>query len=117
MPRVLITADARHELLDRMAAFRFPTGVRITGPMQEDCRAPDSLEEAWLIEKAYGPAPRWVLEIVPLATLEHPTVEVQEFFRVEKIGDIAVGIPTSKRVEQLRVELQGDTIHVYEVDA
>ena len=117
MPRVWITGDARRELRNRMAAFRYPTGVQIMGPMQDDCRAPSSLEEAWLIEKAYGPAPRWVLDIVPLDELEHPSVEGQEFFHVEKVGDISVGILTSKTVEHLSVELWGDTIRVYELDA
>jgi hypothetical protein len=85
--------------------------------MQEDCRAPDSLEEAWLIEKLYGPPPRWVLDIVPLDVLKEDPVEGDQSFYVEKVGDISVGLLTSKTVPRLSIELHGDTIRVYELDA
>jgi hypothetical protein len=85
--------------------------------MKEDCRAPASLEEAWMIETVYGPAPRWVLDIVPLDAFDDPAVERGETLYLEKVGDISVGVLSSKTVRELSVELRGDAIRVYELDA
>jgi hypothetical protein len=116
MPRVSITNAALRELRDRMAKRDCPSGIWIIGPLQEDCRAPASVEDAWLIEKLYGPPPRWILDIVPVEALEQPRVERGESFHVETVQDIAVGILTSKTVERLSIELHGDTIRVFERD-
>src|SRR5207244_3131809 len=115
-PQVSIASSALLELRERMARYDYPTAVWIIGPMQEDCRAPGSLEEAWLIEKLYGPPPRWVLDIVPLNVLKENPVEGGQSFYVEKVEDISVGVLTSKTVPRLNIELQGDAIRVYELD-
>ena len=117
LPHVSITRSALNELRDRMVRYDYPTGVCITGPFEEDCRAPGSVEEAWLIEKLYGPAPRWVLEIVPLQELAALALDPGEIFHVEELYGITVGVHTSKTVSRLSVELNGDAILVYELDA
>jgi hypothetical protein len=85
--------------------------------MEEDPRAPESVEEAWLLERLYGPPQRWILNIVPLEELERPSVEPGETLHVEEIDGITVGILTSKTVSRLTVELHGDAIRVFEIDA
>jgi len=114
---VSIARSALLELRERMARYNYPTAVWIVGPMQEDCRAPSSIEEAWLIEKLYGPPPRWVLDIVPLDALKENPVEGGQTFHVEKVADISVGLLTSKTVLRLSIELHRDAIRVYELDA
>ena len=91
-------------------------GICITGPYEEDCRAPSSLEEAWLLEKLYGRAPRWVLDIVPLRELVKPALDPGELFWVAETYGLRVGIHTTKTVSHLRVELCRDAIRVYEYD-
>src|SRR5260221_10530783 len=51
VPHVSITRSALRELRERMAQYNHPMGVCITGPFEEDCRAPGNLEEAWLLQK------------------------------------------------------------------
>jgi hypothetical protein len=75
MPQVSISQSALRELRERMSRHECPTGVRIMGPFEEDSRAPDSVEEAWLLEKLYGPPQRWVLEIVPLEEFQDEDME------------------------------------------
>jgi hypothetical protein len=116
-PRLSIARSALRELRERMARYDYPTGICIIGPLEEDPRAPDSVEEAWLLEKLYGPPQRWILSIVPLRELAEPSVDLGETLHVEQIYDITVGILTSKTVSHLSVELRGDTIRVYELDA
>jgi len=116
MPQVSITRDAFRELRDRMARYAFPTGILVTGPMAEDCRAPDSVVEAWILAKLYGRPPRWVLDIAPLAELEKQSDEPGEYFGVQEVSGISVGILTSKTVQRLSIELHGDAIQVYELD-
>ena len=67
--------------------------------------------------EAIRPPQRWVLNIVPLDELEEKAVEPSESFHVEGVSGIAVGILTSKTVPRLHIELHGDAIRVYELDA
>jgi hypothetical protein len=115
-PRVSFTKSALHELRERMARYSYPTGIWIMGPLEEDCRAPESIEEAWLIEKLYGPPQRWVLDIVRLEELVAPEVDPPEMFCVGRVCGITVGILSSKTVSRLSVELHGDALRVVEVD-
>jgi hypothetical protein len=117
MPHVSITRSALCELRERTARYDYPTGLCITGPFEQDCRAPESVEEAWLIEKLYGPAPRWVLHIVPLQELAAPSVDPGEPFYLTDVCGTAVGIHTSKTVSRLSIELYGDAIRLLELDA
>jgi hypothetical protein len=117
MPRVSIARSAVSELRERMARYDYPTGLSIVGPFEQDCRAPESVEEAWLIEKLYGRAPRWVLHIVPLPELVSPAVDPGESFYVTEVCGMAVGIHTSKTVSRLSIELDGDAIRVLELEA
>jgi hypothetical protein len=98
MTHISIFSSARRELLSRMACFAFATAVLITGPMLQDCRAPDSLEEAWLLERVYGPPPRWVVDIVPRGTLEQTPVEPGETLQIQDVFGIRVGLLTTKDV-------------------
>jgi hypothetical protein len=117
MTRISIFNSARRELLKRMAVFAFATAVLVTGPMVHDCRAPDSLEEAWLLERAYGPPPRWVIEIVPRDTLEKTPLEAGESLQIQDVSGIRVGLLTSKDVAHLAIDLRGDSLRVLELDA
>jgi hypothetical protein len=117
MPHVSIARSALGELRERMAQYDYPTGLCITGPFEQDCRAPASVEEAWLIERLYGRARRWVLHIVPLQDLVASSVDSGESFHLKEVCGIAVGIHTSKTVSRLSIELYGDYIRVLELDA
>jgi hypothetical protein len=117
IPHMSITRSALNELSERMAKYDYSTAVRITGPFEQDCRAPASVEEAWLLEKLYGPAPRWVLDIVSLPELAAELPDPGETFRVVEVSGIVVGVLTSKTVERLSIELHGDAIRVLELDA
>lgn len=116
-PHISITRSALRELHERMARYDFPTGICITGPFEEDPRAPDGIEEAWLLERLYGRPQRWVLAIVPLAELSAPEIDPGEFFFVQNVIGIEVGVHTSKTVSRLSVELYRDAIRVYELAA
>ena len=116
-PKVSITRNALRELRERMARYSYPTGARITGPFEEDCRAPDSVEEAWLLEMLYGPAQRWVLDIVPLQELSVLALDPGESFFVVEVSGVSVGVLTSKTIWRLSVELYRDALRVYELDA
>ena len=117
IPHVSITRNALSELRERMARYDYPTAVYITGPFERDCRAPETVEEAWLIEKLYGPAPRWILDIVPLQEVAAPSIDPGESFYRMELGGVPVGILTSKTVARLNIELYGEAIRVYELDA
>jgi hypothetical protein len=117
IPQVSITRSALRELRERMARYEYPTGICITGPMENDCRAPGSLEEAWFLEKLYGPPPLWVFHIAPLDELAAPSVDPGERYFSTQVSGITVGILTSKTVSRLSMELHGDAIRVYELDA
>ena len=117
IPSVSITRSAVSELRERMARYDYPTGLRITGPFEQDCRAPESIEEAWLIEKLYGPAQRWVLAIVPLWELAATAPDPGEFFLLQRVSGLSVGILTPRTVSRLSIELSGDAIRVWELDA
>jgi hypothetical protein len=117
VPHASITRGALRELRNRMARYDYPTGLCITGPFERDCRAPESVEEAWLLEKLYGPPQRWVLAIVPLWELAATTPDPGEFFLLQHFSGLSVGILTSKTVSRLSIELAGDAVRVYELDA
>jgi hypothetical protein len=116
MTLISISRTARRELIDRMKVFAVAAAVLIMGPMLHDCRAPDSLEEAWLLEKLYGPPQRWVIDIVPSRSLETLLVEDGETLHVEDVDGIRVAVLTSKTVPHLSIDLRGDSLRVYEVD-
>ncbi|HXZ51274.1 MAG TPA: hypothetical protein VEH51_04670 [Burkholderiales bacterium] len=116
-PLISITRSALRELRELMARCDYRTGICITGPFEEDPRAPDSIEEAWLLEKLYGPPQRWVLDIVPLRDLSAPSLDPGERFFVQEVSGIQVGVLTSKTVSRLSVEFYRDAIRVYELDA
>ena len=117
VPEVSITRGALRELRERMARYDYPTGICIMGPMAEDCRAPRNLEEAWLLERLYGPPQRWVFDIAPLAELRALSADPGESYCVIEVRGITVGVLTSKTVSRLSIELRGDAIRVYELDA
>jgi len=117
MTRIEISNSARRELLGRMKRYAAVTAILIIGPLLNDCRAPDSLEEAWLLERLYGPPQRWVLDIVPLHALENMPVDPGETLHVQYVAGIRVAVLTSKTVPQLQIDLRGDSLRVYEVDA
>ena len=110
MPRISITNDALRELRERLAHCRSPSGVSILGPLEGGAWPADDLEEAWLVEKLYGPHPRWVLHVMPLEAFS-------ESFHVEEVCGIHVEVLTQGPIPRLSVELQGDAIRVHEVDA
>jgi hypothetical protein len=116
VPQVSVTRAALRELRERMARYDYPAGICITGPMAEDCRIPESIEEAWLLEKVYGPPQRWVFAIVPADELRAPPLDVGEHYYVTQVDGITVGILTSKTVSHLSIELFGDAIRVLEID-
>jgi len=117
VPHVSITRSALRELRERMVQYDYPTGICITGPFEEDCRAPGNLEEAWVLEKLYGPPQRWVLDIVPLQELSAPSFDPGEAFFVAQVDGLSVGVLTTKTVSRLSIELYRDAIRVYELDA
>ena len=117
MPQVSIARGALRELRERMARYECPTGIQITGPLEEDCRAPESVEDAWILEKLYGPPQRWVLNIVPVDELDEKAIDTGESFHLQEVSGISVGVLTSKAVPRLHIELHGDVIRVYELDA
>jgi hypothetical protein len=117
MTNVTISRCARRELLNRMGRYAAVTAILIIGPLLNDCRAPDSLEEAWLLERLYGPPQRWVLDIVPLHAIANVPVEPGETLHVQDVAGMRVAVLTSKTVPQLQVDLRGDSLRVYEVDA
>ncbi len=116
-PHVSITRSALRELQERIARYNYPTGVCIAGPFEQDCRAPESVEEAWVLEKLYGPPQRWVLDIVPTSELSAPSIDRGEFFFVQDVAGVSVAVLTTKTVSRLSVELYRDAIRVYELDA
>jgi len=117
MMRISIFSSARRELITRMAQLAVVAVVLVTGPMAEDCRAPANIEEAWLLEQVYGPAPRWMIDVVPERTLSTLPVEPEETLHVVDVAGIRVAVLTSKSVTHLGIELLGDRLRVYEIDA
>ena len=117
MPQVSIAQNALLELRERMAKYQSPTGILIMGPMEENSLAPDSIEEAWMLERLYGPPQRWILDILPLEEITQVPDESREMFYSQDIDGLHITILTNKTVEQLRIELHGDSIRVFEPDA
>jgi len=113
-PRISITRSAISEIRDRMSRFKCPTGICIVGPHPEDARAPDSIEEAWLLEKLYGRAQRWTLDIVPVEELTPQNTDAGEVFWRQTVCGIEVGVLTTKAPYRLHIELVDDAIRVSE---
>ena len=113
-PRISITRGAISEIRNRMSRFKCPTGICIVGPHLNDARAPDSIEEAWLLEKLYGPAQRWTLDIVPVEELTPQNTDAGEMFSRQTVCGIEVGVLTTKTAYQLHIELVDDDIRVSE---
>lgn len=114
--RISIFSSARRELLAQMAQLAVVAVVLIMGPMAEDSRAPANFEEAWLLEQLYGPAPRWVIDVVPEQALNALPVEAGETLHLFSDGEVRVAVLTSKTVNHLGIELLGDRLRVYEID-
>ena len=112
MSRISFTGDALRELQERMAQSKRALGVSIAGPFDYDIRAADNAEEAWAVQKLYGPAQRWVLNLLPLEIFGDT---VAQGFHLEEIGGIPVRILAREPMPRLRVELHGDAIRVYEI--
>jgi len=117
MMRISIFSSARRELIARMAQLAVVAVVLVMDPMAEDCRAPANPEEAWLLEQLYGPAQRWVIDVVPEQALKALPVDPGETLYVEDVGGIRVAVLTSKTVSHLGIELLGNHLRVYEIDA
>jgi hypothetical protein len=118
MPRITIAGAALRELRERMARYDGPTVIRITGPMDEDGRAPESLEDAWLLEKLYGPPQRWILHVVPVDETDQFAPDGPgETLHLEELNGLSVGVLTSQTVPRLHIELHRDSIRVFEVEA
>ena len=116
MPQVSIAREALRELRQRIGRFATPAGVLITGPLKEDPRAPSDLEEAWALERLYGPPQRWVLDIRPLSELAEMPFEPGANLFSENVAGIHVKLLTTQAVDKLRVELRGENIRIYEDD-
>jgi hypothetical protein len=117
MSQVSITRDALSELRERIARCRSPSGICIIGPLEDRVWPSDSLEEAWLIEKLYGPRPRWVLHLMPLDVIgrtPHPSTPNVHF---EEVCGMPMQVWTAEPIPRLSIELHGDAIRVCEVDA
>jgi len=116
-PRISITRGALEEIRERMSRFNEPMGIVIAGPHTEDARAPASLEEAWLLERLYGPAQRWTIDIVPVKALIEQKADPGELFWRGAASGIEVGVLTTKSPLRLHVEHVGDSLRVNESDA
>ena len=90
--------------------------VLIVGPMLNDARAPGSLEEAWHIERLYGPPQRWTIDVVPAAALKALPAGANEALHVRDVDGIRFAVLTSITVDHLGIELWGDRLRVYEID-
>jgi hypothetical protein len=116
-PRISIARNALEEIRDRMARFNEAMGIVIVGPHTDDARAPVSLEEAWLLEKLYGRAQLWTIDIVPVEPfLKHKAESGEIFWRGTVLG-VEVGVLTTKTPSRLHVELVGDSLRVNEFAA
>jgi hypothetical protein len=112
MPRVSFTKDALCELRDCLARSKRPLGVSIVGPLDRDIRASNDPEEAWAVQKLYGPPQRWVLTLLPLEVFGERGALGSH---VEEVSGLRVLIRAPEPFPRLRVELQGDAIRVYEI--
>ena len=114
MSRISITGGALRELGERMAHGKWPVAISIVGPLDYDVRAADNPEEAWAVQKLYGPPQRWILKLVPAEIIDDVS---RQGFPIEEVSGITVQVLAPTPVPHLCVELVGDTIRVYEVDA
>ena len=117
MLQVSIAQNALLELRERMAKYQGSTEILIMGPMEDDSRAPDSVEEAWMLERLYGPPQRWVLDMLPPGVVTQIPVESREMFHSQDVDGLHITVVTTKTVDQLRIELHGDSIRVFEPHA
>ena len=74
----------------------------------------DNPEEAWAVQQLYGPPQRWILKFVPAEIIGDVS---RQGFHIEEVSGITVQVLAPTPVPHLCVELVGDTIRVYEVDA
>jgi len=115
--RITMFGSARRELMARMAQVALLAIVLIVGPMAEDSRAPTSIEEAWMLERLYGPPQQWVIDVVPEHALATLAIAPGERLHLETVADIRIAVLTSKTVDHLGIELIVDQLRVYEIDA
>ena len=112
MSRVSFTGDALREVRERLAQSKRPLGVSIVGPLDRDTRASENPEEAWAVQKLYGPPQRWVLTLLPLVAFD---AAIAPGSHLEEVSGLRVLIRTPEPIPHLRVELHGDAIRVYEI--
>jgi hypothetical protein len=117
MSRVSIARDALRELRERIASSRFESGVCIIGPLEDRAWPSNDLEEAWQLEKLYGKPQRWSLHLMPLGGREQTRGAIGRNVHVEEVDGIPVEVWTPASTLRLRIELRGDALHVYEIDA
>ena len=97
-----------------MARAASPSGILILGPVEDKAWPASSFEEAWHLEKLYGPRPRWSLHLTQFERVEQlPAVH----FHAEDIAGISVQVLSAVPIPNLSIELHGDAIRVREVDA
>jgi hypothetical protein len=117
MPRISITGAALSELRERMATFKSPSSVCIIGPLDDAAWSSENLEESWLLEKLYGPKPRWALHLMPLEVLGQKSHLPESYVHIEEVNGISVEVWTQEPMPRLSIELHGDAIRVCETDA
>jgi hypothetical protein len=116
MTQVTITAEAAAELLERVARYPGPRGgVMILGPMGPGYRMAADAEEAQLLDLAYGPAQRWVVNILSQKELDHFRGRADLNVHMTEIAGMSVVVlVTHKSDVDLRVELDGDALRFSE---
>jgi hypothetical protein len=119
MPQVTITRAALHELRERMARGHLnDSEIWLMGHSEPvswaDRGFADSLEESWLLEKLYGPLPRWSVLLMPPVQDHLRDPRFPKPFRVENVEGIPV-VLWSRTDHRLRVELVDDAIRVFEL--
>jgi hypothetical protein len=100
-----------------MASSKSRSGILIIGLNEDLSWSPDNLEEAWQLEKVYGPRPRWSIYVLPFETLQQPSAKSGVDFHIEQVSGLSVEVWSAVSVPRLRIELHGDAICVCEVDA
>jgi hypothetical protein len=91
--------------------------VCIVGPLDDRSWSYDDLEEAWQLEKLYGKPQRWSIHLMPLGARENVREAIDRNLHIEEVGGITFEVWTSPPAPRLKVELHGDVLHVFEIDA
>ena len=86
------------------------------GPSPDSTWPSDSLEEAWSLERLYGPFQRWQFVFMPLDALRDTSFSRYRGY-AEEVDGIYFEVLSPPPVPRLRVELHGDAIRIYEFDA